>query len=650
MRRLCVAILALGALAVVAACRSAPELPRVFVVGLDGVDPRAVDLLMSEGKLPSFARLRREGAYGKLESSRPMLSPILWTTIATGKPPTEHGIGHFVTTNEKTGEPLPVTSRMRKTKALWNVFSDAGRGVAVIGWWATWPAEPVNGVIVSDHAGYHFLMETGIGRQDPAGRYHPPDAAAEIEPMLRRPEDVTPAEIAPFVTVADEELTRPFRFGDDVSHFKWALARTDGYKRVALHLWKEKRPSLMLFYVEATDSVAHLFGHLFRAQNLSGELAEQQRRFGGAVEAMYVHADRVLGEILDAIDGDTTLVVLSDHGFDLGKLQDDPSKTRDLRRVSEKFHAEEGILYLYGRGVKANARIDDAKLLDVAPTILALAGLPPARDMPGRVLEEALGDAPKLERIATYETTATAHAEGGQSSPEDRAILERLESLGYLGGRSEGSERNLAALDFEAGRFDKAAEAYRKLVAANPKDATLRTSLAGALGALGRTEEAVRELEEAIRLDPTSAEAHHNRAVIFERAGKKEAAIADYRTALRYQPQYEPSRKALERLTGSSKTWEPANDAEKLAFAIAERASEDARRGDYESAMKKLEEAERIAPRLALVLQYRANVAYLKGDRKAAMAALERALELEPGNALYRRNLESLRKAATPTP
>ena len=76
---------------------------RVIVLGLDGVDPDTVDLLLSEGKLPNFARLRREGAYGRLASSEPMLSPILWTTIATGKSPAEHGITHFVATNPKTG-------------------------------------------------------------------------------------------------------------------------------------------------------------------------------------------------------------------------------------------------------------------------------------------------------------------------------------------------------------------------------------------------------------------------------------------------------------------------------------------------------------------------------------------------------------------
>ena len=59
----------------------------MIVLGLDGVDPQVVDLLLSEGKLPNFAKLRQGGAYGRLVSSKPLLSPIIWTTIATGKTP-----------------------------------------------------------------------------------------------------------------------------------------------------------------------------------------------------------------------------------------------------------------------------------------------------------------------------------------------------------------------------------------------------------------------------------------------------------------------------------------------------------------------------------------------------------------------------------
>jgi len=642
------------------ACGGGQAGGRVMVLGLDGMDPRVVDLLMSEGKLPHFAKLRQEGAYGRLLSNKPLLSPVIWTTLATGKTPDRHGIGHFTAIDQSTGEKLPVTSGMRRVKALWNILSDQGRKVAVVGWWATWPAETVNGAIVSDHTCYHFLFPEGAaGTRGPEGLTHPPSLAEQLAPIVRRPSDVTLQEASRYIKVSSEEFAQPFAFDHDVGHFRWALATADSYRRIGLKLWQEESPDLLMLYTEGTDSVSHLFGHLFRVEGLSGELAGQQAKFGQAVEQMYLYADRLVGEFLDAMDDQTTLAVMSDHGFELGAPQDDPSKTRDMRRVSERFHREEGILYLYGHGVRRHVRLDRPKLLDVAPTLLALAGLPPARDMPGRVLTEALDFTPPGPRIATYETGA-AGTRAASGSNVDPQILERLRALGYLGEDSEGDgqagagvgarsptgERNIAAVLFEQGRYAQSAEIYARLVEESPDDASLRTSLAGALGALGRYDEALEQLGLATELEPLNVEAYHNRAVILERRGDHEGAVAEYRKAVRYNPQYEPSRRALLRLTGSANVNDPSTDGERKAFALAQAASEAARRGAYPEAMRKLEEAESLVPDLVMVHQYRSNIAYLMGDLRTAIDSLETALELEPDNALFKHNLENLRKQA----
>ncbi|HEX6739481.1 MAG TPA: tetratricopeptide repeat protein, partial [Vicinamibacteria bacterium] len=550
-----------------------------------------------------------------------------------------------------------------RVKALWNILSDAGREVAVVGWWATWPVEVVKGTVVSDHTCYHFLFPQRA-EGETRDITHPPELFARLAPRVRRPADITAAEAARFISVSPEELARPFDFKDDVSHFKWALAAAETYRRIGLERWKEDRPQALFTYIEATDSVAHLFGHLFRAGALSGELAEQQRKFGRAVEEMYAYADEVLGEYLAAMDADTTLLVLSDHGFALGALPDDPSTTRDLRRVSERFHRDHGILYLYGRGV-ARGRLDGARTLDVAPTVLALAGLATARDMPGHPL--GLASPPTTPAVASYEPAGgTAPSGAAADARVDPQILERLKSLGYVGNapppspagvagsdaaaglRSPQGERNLAAVLFQSGKHEEAAAAYRKLVREDPKDSTLRTSLAGALGALGRYQEALQELDVASRLDPLNVEAYHNRGAALERLGRKDEAVRQYRTALRYRPQYEPSRQALRRLTGSAEVNPPRSEAEKKAFALAEEAAGLARRGDYARAGQLLSEAERLAPRYVLVHQYRSNVAYLAGDRAGAIRALEKALALEPDNALYRANLAHLREASPP--
>jgi predicted AlkP superfamily phosphohydrolase/phosphomutase/Flp pilus assembly protein TadD len=646
---LVLAVAAMASVALISSCRRGDAPGRVIVFGLDGADPATIDLLLSEGKLPHFAKLRREGAYAPLQSQKPLLSPVIWTTITTGKTPDAHRIGHFVAVNA-AGEQLPVTSRMRRVKALWNILTDKQRSSAVVGWWATWPAETIRGSVVTDHFAYHFLMEDSAQKAEPGGRTFPPELEKRIAPDARRPQDVTKAELAPFVTVTDEEFAKPFDFESDLSHFKWAYATAGTYTRIGLRLWKEDRPDNLFVYIEGLDSTSHLFGHLFRAGNLSGELAEQQRKYGHAVEQMYAYADQLVGSVMDAMDARTTLLVLSDHGFELGRLQDDPSKTRDMRRVSELFHRPEGILYMYGYRVKPRIRLQRPTILDVAPTILALNGLPRASDMPGRVLAEAL-DVTVLPLVPTYETSSTvaAAASGTGDAEADPEIVKKLTSLGYIGAKSPTGDRNLAGVHFEEGRYEDAAREYAALVQQSPDDSALRASYAGALGALGRYDAALEQLDKAIALEPVNVEAYHNRAVIHERRGERDAAIRDYQTAVRYSPSYEPSRRALARL-GAALPQAPRSDAEKKAAALAEDAAGAARRGDYAEAGRKLDEAERIAPRFALVYQYRANVAYLRGDRAAAIAALEKGLKLEPDNALFRENLKRLEQPPAPKP
>ncbi len=630
--------------AAVAGCTSDSR-SKVIVLGLDGMDPGVIDLLMSEGRMPNFAKMRKEGAYGRLISSKPILSPIIWTTIATGRSPADHRIGHFVTVNPKTGEQLPVTSQMRAVNALWNIFSESKKKVAVVGWWATWPAESINGAMVSDHTCYHFLFDEGAGDDgdgDPTGVTFPPDLRDALQPMVRRPADVTRAEVANFVQVDEEEFGRPFRFEDDLSHFKWAYATAETYRGIGKHLWATEDPDLLMVYIEGTDSTSHLFGHLFRATDLAGELAEQQRRYGRAVEEMYLYADRVVGDFLEMMDDDTTLLILSDHGFQLGALPDDPSKTRDMRRVSERFHNLEGILYAYGKNVEARQRFDRPVLVDVAPTILTLAGISPARDMPGRVLYEGL-DVRRVDRsVVSYERGERSVADADADAEVDPAILERLRALGYLDTESPTGDRNLAAMLFQDERYSEAVEAYRKLLVSEPEDGSLRASLAGALGSLGRYDEALEQLDAATRLAPLNPEGYHNRGVILEKQGKTDEAIEEYRLALRYAPGYEASRRALLRLGAKSDGRLPATVEGVEAGKLADQASQAARRGDYDGAMKLLDRAEAMAPRLAVVHQYRANVAFLMGDKEGAQKALRKALEIEPDNELYRTNLEKL--------
>ncbi len=630
------------------ACRPEAAPPsRVLVLGLDGLDAGVVDQLISEGKMPNLARMRSEGASGVLLSDLPMLSPILWTTMATGRTPDEHGIGSFTVDHPKEGSKEPVSSAMRRTDAVWNIASDNGRKVGVVGWWATWPPETVNGVIVSDHACYHFLFgegQSGAARTDRA--IYPPERAAGIEELIRRPTDVTYDEISRYVSIDEDEFNRPFDFADDVSHLRWALATADSYSGIGRRIWDEDQPELLMVYIEGTDSVSHLFGHLFRVGNLAGDLAEQQRRYGRAVEEIYYYADRLVGEYLDLMDERTTLVVLSDHGFKLGELHDDPTVTTSMRRVSDAFHDLDGILYLAGPGIRAGFEINGARQADIAPTILQLLGLPASEEMNGRVLIEVLNVDQPLPRVDSYDTGSGA---GGGVVGDDtvrREMIAHLEALGYLDTSDEEPDVSRATADMllRGGRFEEATEAFSTLIESDPSNASLHLNLAIALWNLNRDDEALQELDRASELEPTNPKVFFARGIIFERRGDQAGAAEMYRTTLRYDGKHESARIGLERITGSGRLYEPRNEAEQQASRLAATAAQKARQGDYEAAGRLLDEAEALAPDLPMVHQYRANVAYLSGDMDAAITALERALELEPGNAVVEKNLRMARE------
>ncbi len=597
---------ALLAILLASACARTQAPGRVVVLGFDGLDPRAVDLLLAEGKLPNFAKLRQQGAYGRLQSREPLLDPVLWTTIATGK--TEHGIERLATTSE-SGEPLPVGSRDRSAKALWNIASDAGRAVGVVGWWATWPAEDVRGTIVSDHVSYHFMFPQAFtGPRDAEGVVYPEELGAEIGPLVRRPADMN-AEVLAVAHVEAQDLVRPFDFRDPLEHLKWILASTQTHRHIGLHLWEKRRPELLLVYVEGPDAAAHLFGHLFRQRPRPGEPAPQLQRYARTLEGVIEQADRVVGDYLKAIDDrTTTLVVVSDHGFRLGESGDPEAPAR--RPVGHAFHAPEGLLYLYGHSVR-RAALDGATVLDVAPTVLTLLGLPAANDMPGRVLAEALA-LPAPPRVTTY----------GRPAP----IPETRPPQGQEGAA-------------------EAVWAYRSFVEGSPADPSLRLRLAYALRAVGQEDDALAQLDAALGLDPLNAGAYLSRAALHEKRGKTENAIRDYRDALRCKPGLRPAREALQRLTGSDRVSPLRNEAERRASSLADEAARLAEKRDFETALARLDEAARLAPDLALVYQYRANVAYMRGDSEGAIASLRKALRLEPDNVVLRENLRRLEKA-----
>ena len=123
---------------------------RVLLIGLDGADWEVMGPLLDAGKLPALQRLIEGGVMAKVASLNPMVSPLLWNSIATGKRAGKHGICGFTEVDPQSLKVRPVTSTSRQCKAIWNILDQEGRHPSTINWFASHPAEPLSGVCVSN--------------------------------------------------------------------------------------------------------------------------------------------------------------------------------------------------------------------------------------------------------------------------------------------------------------------------------------------------------------------------------------------------------------------------------------------------------------------------------------------------------------------
>ena len=162
---------------------------RLLVVGWDAADWKIIDPLLAAGEMPHLASVITEGVRGNHATLYPPLSPLLWTSIATGKRPGKHGIHGFAEPAEDGLSVRPISNLGRKTKAFWNILNQEGKRSVVVGWWPSHPAEPINGAMVSDH--FPLRPEDNPRMPLPLGCVWPASEAAALAKMRVHPTEIT---------------------------------------------------------------------------------------------------------------------------------------------------------------------------------------------------------------------------------------------------------------------------------------------------------------------------------------------------------------------------------------------------------------------------------------------------------------------------
>lgn len=392
---------------------SSAGVPRVVIIGVDGCDWEVLGPLVEEGRLPTFARLMEQGCYGPLRSVEPLVSPCIWTTISTGKTLDKHGIPDFV--NELGA---PVNATMLRATPLWDIASAYGLPVGVVGWYVTWPANRVNGYLISDRMhsllrGPTQIMESLSGRSTNErlaefGRF-------TLDPGYKR-------------LPRTDQLYRENRIVDEP--LRWGYLRDRIYGDIMVATAGLSKPTLGAVYYRGVDFVQHFFWRYADPAPFGDVSQDERDRFGDVIANYYVYQDGLLARLLAAIGSDANVILVSDHGF-RPKLERKPS----MPELTGE-HDIIGVFIASGPAFKAGGRVENATILDVAPTALTVMGLPVAEDMDGRPLtgiirDEHLARFP-LAFVPSYEGVLPRRAAQAGPASMDESIKEQLKSLGYI--------------------------------------------------------------------------------------------------------------------------------------------------------------------------------------------------------------------------
>ena len=490
----------------------APKRARVILVGWDGADWKYLDPLLKAGALPNLAALVAKGRTWNLDTYQPMASPLVWTTIATGRTPVDHGVTDFQELDPKTGVRLPISGRSRRVPAIWNLASAKGLTVGVVGWWATWPAEKVNGFLVSDRAAPVLFDPESLARS-PAVAW--PEGLGDGVRMIGRREgsppyeDVTKGPMALHVSRAefDAAVAAKKDLADPVTGFRKILGVTRTIAKIGLELYDRSSLDLFMVYFQGTDEIGHVLGR-YEAPKLPAVSEDDHRKYRDGIAAIYVEADRVLGELAARAQKDgATLILASDHGFRHGA--DRPAFVSGTQfDTAFLWHEPPGILVAAGPGVIPSPARGKASVFDLAPTLCRLLGLPADPAFEGKLVPGFTGrpavPAASWAKAAPVERLVPATNAADEKKAADE-FTKQLISLGYLTGseasavdarpanragtETAGSFQNVGTFLRDRGKPAEAVVWYRKALEVNPKSATAWVNLSTGLHMTGKYDE-----------------------------------------------------------------------------------------------------------------------------------------------------------------
>ena len=444
-----------------------PLQKKLLLVGWDSADWKIIQPLVDAGQMPALQRLLEQGTSGNLTTLDPQLSPMLWTSIATGKHAYHHGVPGFTEVNA-AGQVVPVSAATRRCKTVWEMLGERGLKSHVVSWFATQGEQPAQGCLVSNlyNSFKHQEEDAPEDWPQPApGTYWPEDLAEHLNERRVSPWDIDPDEVLRLFVpeAASIDQSKDQRLW----HLAQRLAEASSVHSAACWLL-ENRPDwdFTAIYYRAIDEICHEFMP-FHPPQMPGAPEADFALYQDVVNSAYRFHDLLLARLMQLAGPDTAIMLVSDHGFHSDHLR--PTFTPRVPAGITVWHRPQGVFAAAGPGFKQDALIYGARLLDVTPTILTYFGLPVGQDLEGRVLREAFVEAPEVKTIPTWESDSKPRP--AQTTPltdeDNKALLQQFVDLGYIneisddpGEAAEETNRenawNMARACMDTGRHEQA--------------------------------------------------------------------------------------------------------------------------------------------------------------------------------------------------
>jgi predicted AlkP superfamily phosphohydrolase/phosphomutase len=311
---------------------------KVVVIGPDGTPLSLIRSLIDRGELPNFGRLFEDGSVRPMTSAIPAVSSVAWSSFMTGKNPGKHGIYGFLDRRANSYDTFIPNSSVMRSETLWEILSRNGKRVVVMNVPVTYPPRQVNGILVCGFLGPK--LEKGT---------YPPQVGEQLKSMGYR------LDVDPWQAREDKD-----KFLEDLYY------TLDKREEAMNHFMETEDWDFFMLQIMETDRLHHF---------LWEEMETGHEKYAPAFLKLYHKIDGLLGRLYDRLDDETTLIVMSDHGFTLMKKEvyvnrwlqdqgwlsftkDPPESLGDIHPESKAYSMDPGRIFVNLQGREPQGSVD----------------------------------------------------------------------------------------------------------------------------------------------------------------------------------------------------------------------------------------------------------------------------------------------------